>query len=190
MTETGWGEFDVQIRILFVPESGEKPITTYHRLKLHPWHPVTLRAPEPAAAQGDGPEAAVELTVEGTTEEADSAAAPSKSEADLAELALQVDVKREEEAPSLPSQPQAPMQQAPPPLPGAANVKHPPVVHSWSYDEIVFPEPTEAFYDILLANPPTPCVRVVVTPASLPLTSILLQSPRSISAGVCRHCCV
>ena len=37
---------------------------------------------------------------------------------------------------------------APPPLP--------PVVHSWQYEEIVFPEPFEAFYDILVAHPPTP----------------------------------
>jgi YEATS domain-containing protein 4 len=32
-----WGEFEIQIRITFVPESGEKAITMYHHLKLHPW---------------------------------------------------------------------------------------------------------------------------------------------------------
>ena len=32
-----WGEFEVQIRINFVAESGEKAITFYHHLKLHPW---------------------------------------------------------------------------------------------------------------------------------------------------------
>ncbi|KAH9482322.1 Protein AF-9-like protein [Psilocybe cubensis] len=37
LTETGWGEFEIQIRITFVPESGEKAITFYHHLKLHPW---------------------------------------------------------------------------------------------------------------------------------------------------------
>ncbi|KAF8638603.1 hypothetical protein AX17_002144 [Amanita inopinata Kibby_2008] len=37
VTETGWGEFEVQIRIAFVPESGEKNITFYHHIKLHPW---------------------------------------------------------------------------------------------------------------------------------------------------------
>jgi len=31
----------------------------------------------------------------------------------------------------------------------------PPVVHSWQYEEIVFPEPTEAFFDILNSNVPT-----------------------------------
>lgn len=29
-------------------------------------------------------------------------------------------------------------------------------IHSWQYEEIVFVEPTEAFYSILLSNPPTP----------------------------------
>ncbi|CAL1700252.1 unnamed protein product [Somion occarium] len=41
VSETGWGEFEVQIRITFVPESGEKAITTYHHLKLHPWTLLT-----------------------------------------------------------------------------------------------------------------------------------------------------
>jgi YEATS domain-containing protein 4 len=33
-----WGEFEIQIRLTFIPESGEKPITVYHHLKLHPWN--------------------------------------------------------------------------------------------------------------------------------------------------------
>lgn len=37
VTETGWGEFEVQIRITFVPEAGEKNLTLYHHIKLHPW---------------------------------------------------------------------------------------------------------------------------------------------------------
>ena len=32
-----WGEFEVHIRITFIPESGEKAILLYHHLKLHPW---------------------------------------------------------------------------------------------------------------------------------------------------------
>lgn len=32
-----WGEFEIQIRITFVAESGEKAMTLYHHLKLHPW---------------------------------------------------------------------------------------------------------------------------------------------------------
>ena len=37
VSETGWGEFEVAIKIFFVQESGEKQVTLYHHLKLHPW---------------------------------------------------------------------------------------------------------------------------------------------------------
>ncbi|KAJ3719367.1 yeats family-domain-containing protein [Lentinula raphanica] len=37
VSETGWGEFEVTIKLHFVPESGEKALTIYHHLKLHPW---------------------------------------------------------------------------------------------------------------------------------------------------------
>lgn len=45
-----WGEFEIQIRINFVAESGEKAITLYHHLKLHPWtiaFPGSTFPPEP-----------------------------------------------------------------------------------------------------------------------------------------------
>lgn len=35
--ETGWGEFEIQIKLYFVPESTEKPQTLWHSLKLHPY---------------------------------------------------------------------------------------------------------------------------------------------------------
>ncbi|KAE8271769.1 hypothetical protein A4X09_0g538 [Tilletia walkeri] len=100
VTETGWGEFEIVIKIYFVSESGEKPITLYHHLKLHPWLPPAVKPPS------------------------------SKKEEDLATLAAQ-------QAKDLTA------------------LRPPPVVHSWQYEDIVFPEPTEAFYEILLANPPT-----------------------------------
>ena len=37
VSETGWGEFEVTIKIYIIPEAGEKQITLYHHLKLHPW---------------------------------------------------------------------------------------------------------------------------------------------------------
>ena len=37
VTETGWGEFEVQIKMYFVPEAAEKPQTLWHFLRLHPW---------------------------------------------------------------------------------------------------------------------------------------------------------
>ncbi|CAN8096283.1 unnamed protein product [Discula destructiva] len=33
--ETGWGEFEIAIKMHYVAESGEKPHTVYHNLKLH-----------------------------------------------------------------------------------------------------------------------------------------------------------
>ncbi|KZZ98978.1 yeats [Moelleriella libera RCEF 2490] len=35
--ETGWGEFDIAIKMYYVNESGEKPQTLYHYLRLHPY---------------------------------------------------------------------------------------------------------------------------------------------------------
>ncbi|GAA5862880.1 hypothetical protein JCM8547_006577, partial [Rhodosporidiobolus lusitaniae] len=54
VTETGWGEFDVTIKVFFVPESNEKPLTFTHHLKLHPWpvDPILYHQP---TAEGDPP---------------------------------------------------------------------------------------------------------------------------------------
>ncbi|KAI3614733.1 hypothetical protein CBS9595_004004 [Malassezia furfur] len=97
VTETGWGEFEIQIKIFFVPEAGEKPLTVLHHLKLHPWPSAPVGTSVPPAAP----------------------AAPAPTDGTPA-----------------------------PPLPLA--------VHSWQYEEIVFPEPLEPFYELLLAHPPTP----------------------------------
>jgi YEATS domain-containing protein 4 len=35
--ETGWGEFEITIKMYYVPESQEKPQTVYHHLRLHPY---------------------------------------------------------------------------------------------------------------------------------------------------------
>lgn len=35
--ETGWGEFEVTMKLYFVPEANEKPAVLYHQLKLHPY---------------------------------------------------------------------------------------------------------------------------------------------------------
>ncbi|GAA5983310.1 hypothetical protein JCM11641_002260 [Rhodosporidiobolus odoratus] len=54
VTETGWGEFDIVIKVFFVPESNEKPLTFNHHLKLHPWpiDPILYHQP---IAPGDPP---------------------------------------------------------------------------------------------------------------------------------------
>jgi YEATS domain-containing protein 4 len=35
--ETGWGEFEITLKLYYVPESAEKPQTLYHHLRLHPY---------------------------------------------------------------------------------------------------------------------------------------------------------
>lgn len=44
MSETGWGEFEITLKFHYVPESGEKPQTLYHNLRLHPYE--NERGPE------------------------------------------------------------------------------------------------------------------------------------------------
>ncbi|KAJ6072603.1 hypothetical protein PENARI_c013G10663 [Penicillium arizonense] len=39
VSETGWGEFEIQLKLFFAPESGEKAQTLWHSLKLHPYGP-------------------------------------------------------------------------------------------------------------------------------------------------------
>ncbi|KAF9202497.1 NuA4 histone H4 acetyltransferase complex and the SWR1 complex subunit [Haplosporangium sp. Z 27] len=47
VTETGWGEFDIIIKIHFIQNCGEKPLTLYHHLKLHPYEEDGLGNPWP-----------------------------------------------------------------------------------------------------------------------------------------------
>lgn len=37
VSDTGWGEFEVAIKLYYINESGEKPQTLYHYLRLHPY---------------------------------------------------------------------------------------------------------------------------------------------------------
>ncbi|KAK4190051.1 protein AF-9 [Podospora australis] len=37
LSETGWGEFEITIKLYYVAESSEKPQTLYHHLRLHPY---------------------------------------------------------------------------------------------------------------------------------------------------------
>jgi len=46
LTLRRWGEFDINIKIHFVNEAAEKPVTAYHHLKLHPWTAVGSGEPE------------------------------------------------------------------------------------------------------------------------------------------------
>ncbi|GAA6022931.1 hypothetical protein JCM10207_006868 [Rhodosporidiobolus poonsookiae] len=55
VTETGWGEFDIVIKVFFVPESNEKPLTFNHHLKLHPWPVDPILYHQPTPVDGDQP---------------------------------------------------------------------------------------------------------------------------------------
>lgn len=122
LSETGWGEFIIYIKIYFVSESGEKAIQLQHGLKLHDW------TPDPNFSI---PQVWLEPKAEEPTFESSSGAGQSSS------LTSPV------------ANPADPPATEPNPKPNL-------VVHSWHYDEVVFTEPTEAFYNILLAHPPTP----------------------------------
>ena len=48
VTETGWGEFEIIIRLHIL---GEKPIMLYHQLKLHPYEEGPGNMPKPTVVQ-------------------------------------------------------------------------------------------------------------------------------------------
>ncbi|GAA5940384.1 YEATS domain-containing protein YAF9 [Sporobolomyces koalae] len=51
VTETGWGEFDIIIKVFFQPEASEKPLTLNHHLKLHPWPVDPILYAQPSLIQ-------------------------------------------------------------------------------------------------------------------------------------------
>lgn len=46
LTETGWGEFEINIKIHFVEEANEKMLSFYHHLRLHPYYNVSPDKPQ------------------------------------------------------------------------------------------------------------------------------------------------
>lgn len=182
MTETGWGEFDIQIRIQFVGEASEKPLQLQHMLKLHHWGPVIdgLEAPAPsttldasssAAPTPAGVPAATAPSAEDQTKEATATTTPGVSAAPeelegkpdegLREGSASGEVVKTEVEGTTPVpadtivaiQPNEPRVQEP--YNPYVNMAHLPVL-SWQYDELVFNDPPAAFFDILNENPPTP----------------------------------
>ncbi|PWZ03129.1 protein AF-9 [Testicularia cyperi] len=166
VTETGWGEFEIQIKIFFVPEANEKPITLFHHLKLHPWLnsvaaveaqsesiPPSIPAPTETSTAGtdatSSNQTAQSLTTSGQGDSMDVDATTAEKPEGAGAVAVANG--------SDPSAPAASTTDANAVLAvSAPKPALPPVVHSWQYDEIVFPEPMDAFYDILTTHPPTP----------------------------------
>lgn len=52
VTETGWGEFEIQIRIFFASVAAEKQIVLHHHLKLHPYGAEFEANPPPMLPTG------------------------------------------------------------------------------------------------------------------------------------------
>lgn len=162
VTETGWGEFEIQIKIFFVPEANEKPISLFHHLKLHPWlqqvaavetEPVapSIPAPLPPAdtstnGQSADVEGKLEQGAEANTSSSDTRQEPGADgmDVDPTSSTAEAHVDRSTSATATEA------------IPAPPKPVLPPVVHSWQYDEIVFPEPMEPFYDVLSMHPPTP----------------------------------
>lgn len=142
LTETGWGEFEIQIKIFFVAESGEKPLTVNHLLKLHPW-PISL------ASSVNNLNPLTPLV---------DATGPAEEEP-LAEDASPATTIAEMDVDPLDSVDEQAMQESATIVEDVTAVATSPIfspVHSWQYDEIVFNEPTEAFYATLISVPVTP----------------------------------
>ncbi|SPO22556.1 probable Protein AF-9 homolog [Ustilago trichophora] len=161
VTETGWGEFEIQIKIFFVPEANEKPITLFHHLKLHPWLqqaaaveaeppapsiPAPLPPADTSAAETSTGEAKDEPGGEASTSANDTKPEPGTNSMDADPIPSTTEAGTHTSATATDAS-AAPA----PPKPAL-----PPVVHSWQYDEIVFPEPMEPFYDVLSMHPPSP----------------------------------
>lgn len=166
VTETGWGEFTVQIRVQFVSESSEKPMTLSHPIKLHHWgapiegqsvtQPVAPSAVStPVAASQPATTPASALPPKEVT--------PKPADVEMAEVekdAVKIESESAAEGVTGSQPPDAPydttMQpaQTHPAGPSSIATKYP--VHAWQYDEIIFSDPPLAFYNLLNEHPPTP----------------------------------
>ncbi|WWC71993.1 uncharacterized protein I206_105952 [Kwoniella pini CBS 10737] len=174
VTETGWGEFVVQIRIQFIPESSEKPLTLNHPIKLHHWGlpieglaaPPTEGGTQPnSTAPTPAPEPATQQPTPDETPGPSEQKVKEESVAPQAgESSTTTDVKpdesKAEEAMILeptqvtstnPGDSQIVVDQ-----PSTISIASVLPVHSWQYDELIFSDPPKNFLDILNENPPTP----------------------------------
>ncbi|KAI7961703.1 hypothetical protein MJO28_002192 [Puccinia striiformis f. sp. tritici] len=141
LSETGWGEFIIYIKIHFHAESGEKAVQLQHPLKLHDWtHDPILDIPP--VWLNDDPTKNEDHLETGKKEEEEEAKKP--------ESTIPEDVSVEQASVNVPP-PSTTIEGVP-----STNKTPPTAIHSWQYDEIVFTDPTEGLYTKLIANPPTP----------------------------------
>lgn len=166
MTETGWGEFTVTIRVQFVPESGEKPMTLSHPIKLHHWGPPVEAPPPPPPAPPEeseeaGPSVAPTPTPAPETPITPIQSITVESATDTSTPAIETgDVDME--ATSAPTPATTTEATEPPPTenivaaptPISIAAKYP--VHSWQYDELVFSDPPSNFLTLMNEHAPIP----------------------------------
>ncbi|KAH8082570.1 hypothetical protein HD553DRAFT_273917, partial [Filobasidium floriforme] len=152
VTETGWGEFPLNIRVQFQQETGEKTVAFGHQLRLHHWGPPAL-GPQPQAEGSGSQEQGA--SGPGAHEEGGIETARVKPEPkDDAQMVTVADsaVKGGNEP-------------AEPPTASSTDSSTPVVqinplpVHSWQYDQFVFTDPTTTLYQLLLDHPETPLPR-------------------------------
>ena len=153
VTETGWGEFDIIIRIFFAPESGEKPLQLIHHLKLHPWPAQSFTGPtnilplepEPIDFTKKPPPEAPKIApapAPVVVAPLDPSAAPTPAPAP-AEPVASTSATQDSFAPAVDPSLKPPTVSLSP-------------VYSYQYDEIVFIDPTEQFYQLMAQYPPSP----------------------------------
>lgn len=155
VTETGWGEFDLQIKVFFVNEAYEKPLQFYHHLKLHPWNPALLAynasdppsVPTMQSQTAPGP-AAYPEDEDAPGEEDDEGDTTMPQVKDEAASPPAVAAPEPEAEPAANSGSALASGQLTPSVPLSP-------VYSWQYDEIVFTEPSESLFRLLTQHPPT-----------------------------------
>ncbi|WVN86451.1 uncharacterized protein L203_101615 [Cryptococcus depauperatus CBS 7841] len=169
VSETGWGEFAVQIRIQFIPESSEKPLVLSHMIKLHHWGAPLESAPAstdtptepfvtltPAATASDTMRDSADVEMEDPetpTQTQDTSVMTVEGNSPQAEESKDGDIRDQIQVEQTPT---ASIIQTAEARSGSISVAASLPVHAWQYDEIVFSDPPRQFFDILNANPPTP----------------------------------
>lgn len=277
VSETGWGEFPLNIRIQFAPETGEKALQFTHGLKLHHWGPAvqgpvqpegreksasvaggegekvevvgevtgtpigTAPPPKPASTSGGragtGPSSVatpvdVDMDADGAASVADTGKpsdadaegekdADAEGEADIdGEGEVDADAEGEEDIevdgigsgtasrdgegvngngnggdamevdtpggqgsvqadPALQANTQADENPSEDPSLNANILP----VHSWQYDQIIFSDPTQTLYELLLAHPETPLPAKSLRRGAAEGEGAILEKDRG-SAGV------
>jgi YEATS domain-containing protein 4 len=186
VTETGWGEFPLNIRVQFAPETGEKSVNFVHQLRLHHWGPVVHLPAHPPTATLEGTpsvmdDGSVAQTSNATpqprevistaTDGIESQKMDGKDDGDVKMASVNGGadgggpadlenngVKQEDESV---------IQDVGVPMEGISSTNdtnnsttqlqaNPLSVNAWQYDELVFSDPTATFYDLLISHPETP----------------------------------